>query len=269
MRLSDNLRVGRLSAELRIPVPGRTAAEVSAQLQEATGLRSGLRQQLMVRQRGDGSFVLHIPQDRSSSNPVLRARVEDDGGAAVLRGVARESRGGRFVDGLFTFLALFMAAVAVIAVVTRVWPGVAVCGGGAVAFLGVRLLGSRLRRPVFGAGVQQLQWAIGRVLQIEPLTPVAGLHTDDRTDPDLERELSAAMLALAERVDAGATDAECLTEVQNLAGLFRRSVPGDFVSVAQARTMATTMLQEYRNTDAAERAQIRARLQSGDLSQSP
>ena len=222
--LSDNLGMGRLSAELRIPVPGRTTAEVTSQLQAARRLGAGPRKRLLARQHPDGSFDLHVSQDRGSNYPVLRAMVEDHSGTTVLRGPVRESRQRRLNGRIVQFWTFLMAVMAVPFVATKDWPGAAICGLGAAASLVVIVLRSRERRPLFDAGVEQLRWAIGRTLEIDPRTTIAAL------DPELAAEVSAAMSALAGRVDAGATDAECLFELQNVAGLLRRSVPGDFVS---------------------------------------
>lgn len=128
--LSDNLGMDRPSAELRIPVSGRTTAEVTTQLLAATAPGPGVYQKLVVRQHRDGSLGLHVPQDKGRNKPVLRATVQGEDGATALRGVARESRQRRLFDRLVQFWAFLMAVLAVPFVATRDWPGAAICGLG-------------------------------------------------------------------------------------------------------------------------------------------
>jgi hypothetical protein len=237
---------------LELRVPGRTVAEVIAQLQDAGRHDRGRDFRAVC--RDDGRVRAHQPAARAQP-PVLVGELQQDGPDVVLAGELRESLGARVVAALFVVLTVFMAAVAVLLVVVGGAgdvTGIAVCGVSAVAFLGVVLMGRWVRRTARPAELVAYRAALaGRLGVEEPPTADRPASVDPRA--------ARATLALFERLDGGVPFAGCAAEAGTLAGL----LVDEGLSRGDARTAVEALAAEFVRSSGEERGEVLHRLRSG------
>lgn len=241
--------MARKREPLALRAPGRTVGEVT-DLLRADRTRGGVR----LTCRDDGQ--VGITQPGRSNPPAFRGRLRQDGADTVLDGEVRETLGGRFVDVLFVdvlfvVLTVFMAAMAVLLAVADASgdaAGIAVCGISAVLFLGIALIGRKVRGSAFTAQAELYRNLLADRLGIEaPALP----------GPD-DHRLAALSLAFYEKLHRGLPLRDCAAEVDALVELMAE----DGISRAEAGEAVEALAVEFARASAEEQAEILAQLRS-------
>ena len=240
--------MARKREALQLRVPGRTVGEV-VDLLRADRLRGGVR----LTCRDDGR--VGITQPGRSNPPAFRGRLRQDGADTVLDGEVRETLGGRFVGVLFVVLTVFMAAMAALLAVvagTGAVAGVAVCGVSAVLFLGIALIGRKVRGSAFAAQAQLYRSLLVDRLGIDaPAVP-------EVLDDEEQQRLAALCLALYDRLHQGLSLRDCAIEVGALVDLMAQ----DGISRSEAGESVEALAVEFARTPPDEQAAILAQLRA-------
>ena len=240
--------MARKREPLQLRAPGRTVGEV-ADLLRAEGRRGRVR----LTCRDDGR--VRITEASRSNPPAFRGQLRQDGADTVLDGEVRETLGGRFVDGLFVVLTVFMAAMAVLLAVVAgagAVAGIAVCGVSAVLFLGIALIGRKVRGSAFAAQAQLYRSLLVDRLGIDaPAVP-------EVLDDEEQQRLAALCLALYDKLHRGLPLRDCAAEVDALVDLMAR----DGVSRAEAAESVEALAVEFAKVTPDEQAEILAQLRA-------
>jgi hypothetical protein len=195
--------------------------------------------------------------------PAFSGQLRQEGADTVLAGEVRETVAGRLWDGAFVGLTAFLALVALLLAVFDLRGGavgIAVCGVGALLFLGVVLLNRKVRGPAFAGQVDAYRYLLTARLGIEPPSRVLdGVGADQpELDDDGRRRLAAAALPLLEKLRTGASLRECAAEAAALTDLFA----AEGLSPAEARLAVDALAHEFEQSPPREQGEIVLQLQA-------